>query len=192
MDGHGLQLVHFPPSWLRSVITVSLATVRLLQDLSLAAKFSSISRRTYWFFTKSQNKCTETLDITFFQRQTCSTSWVQGDDSRGHGARHTVFTRVTKTRPFRNLVSFMWQFRPLSPLKKRRRISKYVYLNDEAFLPCLFLSCSGWTKVNSRAPLFTRTEVKSSLGGRVRITKFSEFQNGGRSLWVSCFSSFML
>lgn len=66
MDGHGLQLVHFPPSWLRSVITVSLATVRLLQDLSLAAKFSSISRRTYWFFTKSQNKCTETLDITFF------------------------------------------------------------------------------------------------------------------------------
>ena len=116
MDGHGLQLVHFPPSWLRSVITVSLATVRLLQDFSLAAKCSSISRRMYWFFTKSQNKCTETLDITFFS---VKHALLHEFKAMTHGVmvHVTMFTRVTKTRPFRNFVSFMWQFRQSKSIK---------------------------------------------------------------------------
>ena len=57
-----------------------------------------------------------------------------------------MFTCVTKTRQFRNLVSSLQMkyssLTPLSWLNKRQRISKYIYSDNEAFWACLFLFSS--------------------------------------------------
>ena len=151
----------------------------------------------------SQNKCTETLDITFFSIKHALLHEFKLITREVTGVifcTSQCLLAFTKTRPFRNFVSFIRQFRQTKSIKsvketKRQRVSKYVYLNNEAVLACLFslvLKICFWltTKVNSKmcpTPRQNGSQIFSwGTGADNKIFKMADVVCGFRVFLPSC------
>ena len=127
-----------------------------------------------------------------------SSSWSHARSRELSFARHNVYLRLPKHDLFAiSCLSYgnFVKLSPLSLLKKRQRVSKYVYFNNEAVLACLFslvLKICFWltTKVNSKmcpTPRQNGSQIFSSgTGADNKLFKMADVVCGFRVFLPSC------